>query len=120
MKVLVLAPHPFFQNRGIPIDVLLVLRVLAERKNMKVDLLVYSEGEDVDLPNLTTYRAASLKLTSSIRPGFSFKKLVADFLMFFKSWRLVHRSRYDVIHAGEEAVFFAMFFKLLCKNPLCI
>lgn len=117
MKVLVLAPHPFFQNRGTPIDVLLVLRVLVERKNMKVDLLVYSEGEDVDLPNLTTYRTASLKLTRNIRPGFSFKKLVADLLMFIKSWRLVHRSRYDVIHAGEEAVFFAMFFKLLYKIP---
>lgn len=117
MNVLVLAPHPFFQNRGTPIDDLLVLRVLATRKNTDVDLLVYNEGENIDLPNLRTFRTPSLKLTQNIRPGFSFKKLIADFFMFFIAWRLVYRNRYDVVHAGEEAVFFAMFFKLFYGIP---
>jgi len=117
MKVLVLAPHPFFQNRGTPIDVLLVLKVLVHRKNTMVDLLVYNEGSDVELPNLRSFRTPSTKLTRDIRPGFSFKKLIADFFMFFIAWRLVHRNRYDMVHAGEEAVFFAMLFKLLYGIP---
>jgi glycosyltransferase involved in cell wall biosynthesis len=117
MKILLLAPHPFFQNRGTPIDVLLVLKVLVERENTQVDLVVYNEGEDVDLPNLKTYRTPSSFFTKNIRPGFSLKKLIADFFMFNIVWGLVKKNRYDLIHAGEESVFFAMFFKLLYKIP---
>ena len=58
-----------------------------------------------------------MNLTRNIRPGFSFKKLIADFFMFFIAWRLVHKNRYDVVHAGEEAVFFAMFFRLVYGIP---
>lgn len=117
MNVLVLAPHPFFQNRGTPIDVLLVLRVLATRKKTAIDLLVYNEGENIDLPNLRTFRTPSIKLTQDIHPGFSYKKLLADIFLFLRAWRLVHVNRYDLIHAGEEAVFFAMFFKMFYNIP---
>ena len=117
MNILVLAPHPFFQNRGTPIDVLLVLRVLALRKNTNIDLLVYNEGDEVQLPNLKTYRTPSFKFAHNIRPGFSFKKLIVDFAMFICAWRLVASKRYDIIHAGEEAVFFAIFFKIFYKIP---
>ena len=117
MRILLLAPHPFFQNRGTPLDVLLVLKVLVERENTHVDLVVYNEGEDVELPNLKTYRTPSLFFTKNIRPGFSLKKLIADFLMFNIVWRLVKKNRYDLIHAGEESVFFAMFFKFFNKIP---
>lgn len=117
MKVLVLAPHPFFQERGTPIDVSLVLRVLSERANTSVDLLVYNEGEEFSLPRLSIYRVPNLKIFRNIRPGFSFKKLLCDVFMFFKSWKLVARGNYDLIHAGEESVFFAMFFKLLYQIP---
>lgn len=117
MKVLVLAPHPFFQERGTPIDVSLVLRVLSERTNTSVDLLVYNEGNDFPLPNLTIYRTPDFKFLRNIRPGFSFKKLLCDIFMFFKSWRLVVKGNYDLIHAGEESVFFAMFFKFAYGIP---
>ncbi len=80
MRILQLAPHPFFQERGTPIDVLQVLRVLVERPDTTVDLLVYHEGDDVDLPNLTIYRTPALPLTRGIRPGFSFKKLICNIL----------------------------------------
>ena len=111
MDVLLLAPHPFYQDRGTPIDVLLVLRVLSERPDTKVDLLTYHEGEDVDLPDVRIHRSRRLPGLEDIRPGFSAKKVVADVLLFFKAWALVRENDYDLIHAGEEAVFFAMFFK---------
>ncbi len=117
MKILLLAPHPFYQERGTPIDVHLVLRVLSERSNTKIDLLVYNEGEDVTLPNLKIFRIPNLKYLQNIRPGFSFKKLVADFLMFFKAWKMVSNEDYDLIHAGEESVFFALFFKIIYRIP---
>ncbi len=117
MNILVLAPHPFYQDRGTPIDVLLLLRVLVERPGTKVDVVVYHEGQDVDLPNLRLYRTPALPGLQNIRPGFSLKKLVCDFLMLLTAWRLVRREHYDLIHAGEEAVFMARLFKRLYGIP---
>jgi glycosyltransferase involved in cell wall biosynthesis len=117
MKILFLAPHPFYQNRGTPIDDLLVLQVLAERKDIQVDLLVYNEGTDVHLKNLKIYRITDTKYLRNIRPGFSLKKILCDILLFLKAWGLMSRRKYDLIHAGEEAVFMAMFFKTVYKTP---
>lgn len=117
MKILHLAPHPFFQERGTPIDDLLVLRVLTQRQDTEVDLLTYNEGEDVELNNLTIYRTHNSKFLKDVRPGFSIKKLFCDFFMFFSAWNLVRKNKYNIIHAGEEAVFFAMFFKFLYGIP---
>lgn len=111
MRVLVLAPHPFYQDRGTPIDVHLVLRVLSERPGTTVDVVTYHEGEDVDLPDVRLHRSRRLPGLDDIRPGFSMKKVVSDVLLFFKAWALVRENDYDLIHAGEEAVFFAMLFK---------
>lgn len=117
MEILYLAPHPFYQDRGTPIDDLLVLRVLAERKNTHVDLLVYNEGMDVRLKNLKLFRIPDIIFLRNICPGFSLKKLFCDILFFFNACRLVKQKNYDLIHAGEEAVFIAMFFKALYKIP---
>ena len=117
MKILLLAPHPFYQERGTPIDVHLVLRVLSERPNTRVDLLVYNEGKDIELPGLKIFRIPDKKFLKNIRPGFSVKKLLADFFMFFKAWKMVSRDDYDLIHAGEESVFFALFFKVFYRIP---
>jgi glycosyltransferase involved in cell wall biosynthesis len=117
MKILLLAPHPFYQERGTPIDVRLVLRVLSERPNTKVDLLVYNEGKDIELPGLKIFRIPNFKYLQDIRPGFSIKKLIADLFMFFKAWKMVSDEDYDLIHAGEEAVFFALIFKILFRVP---
>ena len=117
MKVLVLGPHPFFQNRGTPIDLLLVLRVLAERRSTSVDLLTYNEGEDVELSNLTIFRIPDFRFIRNVRPGFSFKKVICDVFLFFRAWSMVRCNRYDLIHAGEESVFIAMLLKLLYGIP---
>lgn len=111
MRVLVLAPHPFYEERGTPIDVLLVLRVLAERPDVELELLTYHEGADVDLPGLTIHRIPRPWGIRDVRPGFSLKKIVCDVLMFLTLFRLLGSRRYDFIHAGEEAVFMSLFAK---------
>ncbi|ARA94440.1 hypothetical protein AWN76_015615 [Rhodothermaceae bacterium RA] len=117
MRILVLAPHPFYQDRGTPIDVLLLLRVLVERPATEVDVVVYHEGKDIELPGLQIFRTRALPGLRNIRPGFSLKKLVCDLLLLIRAWGLVRRRHYDLIHAGEEAVFFAMLFKKLYGIP---
>jgi hypothetical protein len=94
MKILLLAPEPFYQDRGTPIAVNLLLRVLSER------------GEHVDV---LTYH--------DVRPGFSWKKVICDFFMFFKSARLVRKNHYDLIFAVEESVFIALVWKWIFGIP---
>jgi glycosyltransferase involved in cell wall biosynthesis len=116
MKILVLAPHPFYQERGTPIAVNLLLRALSELGHT-VDLLTFPEGDDVSHPRLTIHRLRAFGLIRGVRPGFSFKKLVLDMLMFFRAISLTARIRPDAIHAVEESVFIARVLNGLFRIP---
>lgn len=117
MKILVLAPHPYYVVRGTPIDLDILLRALTARPDTVVDILVYADGEARNYPRLTIHRMPSNPLTRNTKPGFSVRKVICDVLMFFQAWSLVRKHRYDVIHAGEEAVFMAMFFRAIYQIP---
>lgn len=106
VKILLLAPHPFFQVRGTPLAVRTVLEFLSARGH-NVDLLTFHEGEDITLPNCRIYRIPRVPGIRNIRPGFSMKKVFCDGLMLIESIRLTRRNRYDLIHAVEESAFIA-------------
>lgn len=116
MNVLMLAPHPFYQARGTPIAVDLVLRVLSSHGET-IDVVTFPEGEDVYYDNVTIHRTPSFSFTRNIRPGFSIKKLICDLFLFVKAVNLVRSGRYDLVHAGEEAVFIALFLKKVFGIP---
>ena len=123
MKVLMLAPHPFYQGRGTPIAADLVLRVLSSRGD-RIDLLTFPEGDARQYSNVTIHRCATLKpvkrWVQGMRPGFSIKKIVCDAFMLIQAIQMVQRSAnepYDLIHAGEEAVFIAALIKKLYGIP---
>jgi len=116
VKILVLAPHAYYIDRGTPIDLDLLLRAMSLRGD-DVDVVVYSEGEDRSYPNVTLHRLPGREEVDYIRPGFSLRKLIYDVRLFFLVWKLVRSDRYDVVHAGEEAVFMAMFFRWLYGVP---
>lgn len=107
MKILVLAPQPFFQNRGTPIAVRQLAEALAEEGHA-VDLLAYHEGEHVPLRSVTLHRIPALLGIHDIRPGFSLKKVACDIVMFFKAMSLMRTHRYDLLHAVEESAFIAL------------
>ncbi|HXH82996.1 MAG TPA: glycosyltransferase [Candidatus Tectomicrobia bacterium] len=110
MRILLLAPQPFYQERGTPIAVALVLKVLSERGH-DVDVVTYHEGRDVRLPRVTLHRIPRLPLVRGIRPGMSWKKLVCDLFVLIAALRLARARRYDLVHAVEEAVFIALVLK---------
>ncbi len=116
MKVLVLAPHPFYQERGTPIAVNLLLRALGELGHT-VDLLTFPEGSDVSHPGLTIHRVRGFGLVRGVRPGFSFKKLVLDGFMLCRAISLAAQRKPDVIHAVEESVFIARILRAIFKIP---
>src|SRR5690606_30082330 len=99
MRVLVLGPHPYYIDRGTPIDVDILLRALSERGE-RVDALVYADGEDRHYENVRLHRIPSIRFLHGARPGPSLEKLLSDVLFFFTALRLVLRNDYDVILAG--------------------
>ncbi len=110
MNILFLAPHPFYQERGTPIAVRLLLQVLSRRGD-HVDVLTYHEGEDVALPGVVLHRIPRLPGIRNIRPGFSVKKLVCDAFLLAQALRLVRRKPYHLVHAVEEAAFIGLLIK---------
>ena len=126
MKLLFLAPQPFFQERGTPIAVKLALEALSARlvevtqEKTRIDLLVYREGDAVEIPGVTVHRVPSPQWLKGIRPGISCKKLLVDLLFFLHTFYLLFKARrdqYKVIHAVEESVFIAWVAKILFRIP---
>ena len=111
-----LAPHPFYQDRGTPIAADLVLSALSERGE-HIDLITFPEGSDVHYPNVSIYRTPAIKALSNIRPGFSLKKVICDVFLLIKAIKLSFSHQYDLVHAGEEAVFIALLIKTVKGTP---
>jgi glycosyltransferase involved in cell wall biosynthesis len=108
MRILLLAPHPFYQERGTPIAVDLLVGALAERGDT-VDILTYHEGADRAYAGaVAIHRIRRPPLASGIRPGFSLKKLACDAVMLPRALAMAGRHRYGLVHAVEESVFMAM------------
>jgi len=104
MNVLLIAPQPFYRERGTPIAVRLLAETLCALGHA-VDLLVYHEGEEIAFPGLRLLRAPPPPLVRDVPIGFSAKKLACDITLTASFLRLARPGRYDVVHAVEEAVF---------------
>jgi glycosyltransferase involved in cell wall biosynthesis len=112
MKVLVVAPHPFFTPRGTPFSVYYRTLVMAEQ-GAKIDVLTYGPGQDVDIPGVRTVRIPRLRFLEPVRVGPSWPKMVLDILMALWTVGLLIRHRYPVVHAHEESVFWCRLLKPL-------
>ncbi|MFZ1289735.1 MAG: glycosyltransferase [Melioribacteraceae bacterium] len=117
MKILVIAPHPFFQERGTPIADKLLIETLIKFGH-QINLLTFNEGDNIIIEGLKIFRIPNLTFLHNFKIGFSVKKLLADILMTFKLIKLLNRYNYDVIHAVEESIFMAVFLNKFYKKKL--
>jgi glycosyltransferase involved in cell wall biosynthesis len=117
MKVLLVAPQPFYSERGTPIAVRLLVETLCEFGH-QVDLLVYHDGEDIEVPGMRLLRAWRPPGVRQVPIGISWQKLACDALLVLSMIGLLLRNRYDVVHAVEESVFPAAAFGVLSKRKL--
>jgi glycosyltransferase involved in cell wall biosynthesis len=117
LRVLLVAPQPFYQERGTPIAVRLLAETLCGAGH-EVDLLTYHEGDDVVVPGLRIVRAPRIPGISGIPIGISWRKLACDLLLSVQLARLLATRHYDVVHAVEESVFPAAFFNLFARKCL--
>ena len=117
MKLLVVAPQPFFSPRGTPFSVY-YRTLISSELGAEIDFLTYGQGEDVDIAGVRFYRTPALAFLGPVKIGPSLKKLVHDFFIFFWMLGLLLRNRYAVVHAHEEAVFMAVLLKPFFRYKL--
>ena len=117
MKILVVAPHPFFTPRGTPFSVYYRTLVTAEQ-GARIDLLTYGPGQDVDIPGVRIVRIPRLRWLEPVPVGPSWQKLLLDIPMIFWTIGLLIRHRYQVVHAHEESVFWCRFLKPIFRFRL--
>jgi glycosyltransferase involved in cell wall biosynthesis len=100
----VVAPQPFYEDRGTPIAMREVLLALSEL-GRHVDLLTYPVGADATIEGLRIFRSANPLRFASVPVGLSFRKIVLDLPLTFELRRRMARERYACVHAVEEAAF---------------
>jgi glycosyltransferase involved in cell wall biosynthesis len=104
MRILMIAPEPFFEPRGTPFSEYHRIRALLELGHT-VDLVTYPFGRDVSLPGLRVFRCARPPLMTGIGIGPSWRKLPLDFAMFVTTCRRALGEKtgtYDAVHSHEE------------------
>ena len=116
LRILFLAPQPFFEVRGTPLAVRALTRTLGELGHT-VDLLCFPRGEDVSLPGVRLLRSVPLPV-GRVRPGFSLAKLALDIPFMAEAKARMLFGRYDVVHAVEEAAHLAAPLARLMRLPL--
>ena len=116
MRILFLAPQPFFEVRGTPLAVLAMVKALTELGH-EIDLLTFPQGEPVALPGLTHHRSLRLPV-GRVRPGASFAKLLLDVPFAIEAGLRLFFTRYDAVHAVEEAAHLIAPWAWLCGVPL--
>lgn len=107
LRVLLVAPQPFFAQRGTPINVRQMAQMLCEAGH-EVHLATYPMGEPVSIPGLHIHRAMPIPGVREVPIGFSWRKVALDVSLALRVWMLLAGRRFDVVHAVEESVFFAM------------
>lgn len=116
MKILMIAPEPFFEPRGTPFSEYFRIKALSELGH-EIDLATYPIGKDVDIPKLRIFRSMKVPFIHKVKVGPSIRKLFLDFFLFFTVLRLLLKNRYDAIHTHEEACFFGAVLGRLWRIP---
>ena len=104
MKILMIAPEPFFEPRGTPFSEYHRIRALLELGHT-VDLVTYPFGKDVALPGLRLFRCLRPPFVHDVRIGPSWAKVPLDFAIALTTIRRAASERYDAVHSHEEGSF---------------
>jgi glycosyltransferase involved in cell wall biosynthesis len=116
-RILVVAPQPFYQDRGTPIALRQVLEALSGL-GYQVDVLTYPVGEDIELPGLRIFRAGNPFGIGRVPVGLSVRKVLLDLSLTAALRSRLRQERYTCVHALEEAAFPAAVLSRQHRIPL--
>jgi glycosyltransferase involved in cell wall biosynthesis len=101
MRILMIAPEPFFEPRGTPFSEYHRIRALLDLGHT-VDLVTYPFGQDVAMPGLRIFRAGRPPFITHVRIGPSAAKVALDVALTWAALRRVRKEKYDAVHSHEE------------------
>ena len=104
MKILMIAPEPFFEPRGTPFSEYHRIRAMLELGHT-VDLVTYPFGKDVSMPGLRLFRCLRPPFVHDVRIGPSLAKIPLDAAIALTTIRRALSERYDAVHSHEEGSF---------------
>jgi glycosyltransferase involved in cell wall biosynthesis len=107
MRILMIAPEPFFEPRGTPFSEYHRIRALLELGHT-VDLVTYPFGKDVALPGLRVFRCMRPPFMKGIGIGPSWRKVPLDAMLLATACRRAMVDKYDAVHSHEEGSLFGV------------
>ncbi len=118
MKILMIAPEPFFEPRGTPFSEYFRIKALCSLGH-EVDLVTYPIGKNKIIAGLRIFRSWNPFFIKSVKTGPSFSKIILDIFLFVAvSIRLARdRKKYDLIHTHEEGNIMGVFFNKITGIP---
>jgi glycosyltransferase involved in cell wall biosynthesis len=116
MRILMIAPEPFFEARGTPFSEYHRIRALADLGHT-VDLVTYPFGRDVALPGLKVHRSWRPPFVRRVKIGPSLAKVPLDLLLALKALHVGLKWRFDNVHSREEGGAIGLVLAWLLRVP---
>ncbi len=116
LKVLMLAPTPYFADRGCHVRIYEEARAL---RNLGHDVRIVTYHLGRDMGDIPTCRIPAVPWYKKLSAGPSWHKPYLDILLFFKALTVAKSFRPDILHAHlHEGAFLGVFLKKILKIPL--
>ena len=116
MRILMIAPEPFFEPRGTPFSEYHRIRAMTSLGH-EVDLVTYPFGHDVQIPGLRVFRSLRPPFVDSVKIGPSAAKIPLDILLSFSALRRALTGRYDAVHSHEEGGLIGIVLSAILRVP---
>ena len=116
LRILMLAPTPFFADRGCHVRIYEEARALIELGH-EVLIVTYHLGREME--GIPTLRIPNVPWYGKLAAGPSWHKPYLDILLFIKAFTTARGYRPDIIHAHlHEGAFIGLMLKKLLRIPL--
>jgi len=116
MRILMIAPEPFFEPRGTPFSEFHRIRALTALGH-QVDLVTYPFGENVSMPGLRVLRSLRPPFVKRVKIGPSAAKFPLDALLALTAFRVGLTGKYDAVHSHEEGGVIGVILSALLRVP---
>jgi glycosyltransferase involved in cell wall biosynthesis len=116
VRILMIAPEPFFEARGTPFSEFHRIRALTTLGH-EVDLVTYPFGQAVTMPGLRIFRSARPPFVHRVKIGPSLAKIPLDALLMLTAFRRALAGQYDAVHSHEEGGLIGIVLASLLRVP---
>jgi glycosyltransferase involved in cell wall biosynthesis len=116
VRILMIAPEPFFEPRGTPFSEFHRIRALTALGH-QVDLVTYPFGRDVSMPGLRVFRCLRPPFVRGVRIGPSLAKVPLDALLALSALTRSLGGGYDAVHSHEEGGLIGIVIAAVLRVP---